>query len=86
MGVRGCIEWWEMWVVQGGCDGLHRVVWRSGWLGMRVGVRGCTEWFGDVGVRVVVGSCIEWCGEVGVRGEGGGGKLHRVVWRSGGEG
>ena len=31
------------------------------------------------------GSCIEWCGEVGVRGEGGGGELHRVVWRSGGE-
>ena len=35
-------------------------------------------------MRVGVGSCIEWCREVGVRGEGG--ELHRVVWRSGGEG
>ena len=33
-----------------------------------------------------MGSCIEWCGDVGVRGEGGGGKLHRVVWRRGCEG
>ena len=52
-----------------------------------MGVGSCIEWCREVGVRVrVVGSCIEWCGEVGVRGEGGVWELHRVVWRSGGEG
>ena len=34
-------------MVQGGCEGLHRVVWRSGWF--RVGVRDCIEWCGEVG-------------------------------------